>query len=422
MDLNTALEKAKRKYKIKQERPYDKYSLKHERNHQKKSCATTHNDINKNKTDKKQTIGSQPVVNGGLSGSHDKKEEGLSGSQPVVKMNTGKNKKMNEGLSGSQYGSQDFKNEGLSGSQPVVIRESNTGFFDLSKLEFELLSLICKKADLLGDKNYVRITTDEVVKNLQCHITTVKTLITRLKKKTNLSVVSSKACRGGFRIFSIPYRIWQEWQNIKPVVNEELSGSCPVVKPVVNGESNGESTTSSSSSIYNLNTTTTEEDLWGHINIQELEDIGFTETHVKQIKASENSTPELLKKSIQYFSYMREKKTQEIRNPLAFFMKAMRNEGAIPKPIGYKSKLERNLERLQKEKEDEETRVRNFVNENFEMLLATPKVREEKENLMKNNIPGFYTEDSIAFKETMKSIMIDKIKKGELSLGGLANG
>ena len=108
---------------------------------------------------------------------------------------------------------------------------------------------------------------------------------------------------------------------------------------------------------------------------------------------------------------MLENKTQEIREPIGFFMSIMRNEGMIAKPLGYKTKLEINLEILEQERKTEQDKVKKYIEENYETLTRHPSIIAEKEKLSQN---GFMSEDSRAYLETVKGILFDRIQKGEL--------
>ena len=302
--------------------------------------------------------------------------------------------------------------QGIAIRYQTDIKTDNKRISD-SKLEMlvgyekKLLLLVNEKCRFIGELTTPPITNEQIRETLQCSMGMAKLVIYRLVKKGFIKRQESKTGRGGWIKFSMPRDLYQK-------LNQVSNGYQLDSKEVSKGVSEGISSPSSSSSISIINKTTTE-DAWFKLNITPLEPYGFTTTHIKQIIDSNKSTPTLLQKSIEYFVYMMENKIGDIKTPIPFFMSIMRNAGAIAKPVGYKSQLEKNLETLEKEEKEQKEKAKAFVTTNYERLIKTPMIQQEKEKLLKDNA-GFLREDSKAFMESLKGIMIQKIEIGELRL------
>ena len=278
----------------------------------------------------------------------------------------------------------------------------------ISGNEEKILNFLFQLCLNSGSRETPKIGLELLTRTLEISSHSVtKTTTQRLVKKGFLIRNGGKRGNGGFAFFEFPSEIYHSLLVRKETISK------PLVNPLVNDRvTHRETSPSSSSSISIINKTTTE-DAWSKIDITPLEPYEFTNTHIKQIIDSNKSTPALLQKSIEYFVYMMENKIGDIKTPIPFFMSIMRNAGAIAKPLGYKSQLEKNLEALEKEEKEQKEKAKTFVTNHYERIIKTPVIQQEKKNLLKDN-SGFLREDSKAFMESLKGIMIQKIETGEL--------
>ena len=317
-----------------------------------------------------------------------------NGQQTDIKENSEKEKRISQGIAIRYQTDIKTDNKRISDSKLEML----VGY------EKKLLLLVNEECRFIGDLITPPITNERIRETLKCSMGMAKLVIHRLVKKGFIKRHESKTGRGGWTKFSIPKELYQK-------LNQISNGYQLDIKGASKGLSEGLSEPSSSSSNISIINKTTTKDAWSEIDITPLEKIGFTDTHVKQIISSEKSSPELLKKSIEYFTHMVET-DKTIEKPILLFMKAMRNEGAIAKPVGYKTKLERNIEILEQEKKAEQDKIRKYIEENYETLTRHPSIIIEKEKLFQN---GFMKEDSVAYRETLKGILASKLQAGDLA-------
>lgn len=195
----------------------------------------------------------------------------------------------------------------------------------------------------------------------------IKNAIYHLEKKSFIERNSFKNGRGGWTKYTLPdwlfSEILQNETGRKLVEKCEKSGRKVVEQPVEQPVD----ALSSSSSIYNITTTNYSLDpqksnlpeIWQKVDIDLLQNIGFSESHLKQLV--EKNIPECVEESLKHFAFglLHNPKTQQYSDPLNVLMGVLR-KGQAWVESNYKSQLEITTEEFLQRKKAEAERIRKL--------------------------------------------------------------
>ena len=204
------------------------------------------------------------------------------------------------------------------------------------------------------------LTIEHMLNIIKCKKPSIKGGIQRLEHKGFIKRISFKNGRGGWSRYTMPdllfHELLQYESGVKLDPNWIQSGSKvdPKVDPQVDP-----SLSSSSSYINNKNTTTNGNELpeeWRNINLDLLQDIGFSENHLRQL--FNFNTPELVEESIKHFAFglLNNPKTKQYPNPINVLMGVLR-KGQAWVENNYKSLQEIAQEELVARKKAEAERL-----------------------------------------------------------------
>jgi hypothetical protein len=204
-----------------------------------------------------------------------------------------------------------------------------------------LLFYIFKKCQSIGSIETNLITTEELAKVLKIKAEHLRNLIFRLSKKSLLEISDCKNGRSGWRKFKLSKDLFQKLSLDENVNNMLLIGTDSVSKALAEPLAS-----LSSSSSYNIKTTTELSDEWQKIDISSLESIGLTFGHIAQLQRSGITSVEIVQDSVNHFSYdlIYNSKAKEIKtNPIGYFMGIMKRAGLYTAPDNYESEKDRTL-------------------------------------------------------------------------------
>ena len=229
--------------------------------------------------------------------------------------------------------------------------------------EKTLLTFLFQKCQAIGSLESMAITTQELKNLLKINAEHLRNLIYRIVKKGIIEINTLKKGRAGWRKFRFTKETFQylslEQSVSKPLANREQSVSKPLAEPLAEPLA----TLSSSSSIYNITTTTNElPEEWKNIDISPLEKINFSEYHLLQLYKKAILTLPMVQNSIYAFSYdlRNNDKIKEIKkSPLEFFLGILLKKNApYAPPDNYESPKDEALRLyLEKQRVIEKTRA-----------------------------------------------------------------
>lgn len=190
-----------------------------------------------------------------------------------------------------------------------------------SKKERELISLVFWQCRNNGTLVSPPISTEEIRNTLKITADRVRNLIFRIIKKGGLKIVRHKNGQTAYRVFELPKSLYQAMldfqNNTVPRFMDPLANA--LAQPLAN--------TSNSSSILNINKTTTSlPEEWKKINFALLQPIGFSETQLQQLFDGHMTSHEVIQESINHFAFALEynEKVKAYPQPLNVFMGVLR--------------------------------------------------------------------------------------------------
>jgi hypothetical protein len=259
-------------------------------------------------------------------------------------------------------------------------------FVDLrvfSKKERELLTLIFLQCHTNCTLLSPPISTEEIRDALQISAERVRNLIFRIAKKGGLRVDQHKSGQSAYRVFELPKSLYQwmiDHQNNRVTRPEPLASSLanPLAIP-----------TYSNSSLINKRTITSLPEDWKCINFSALNEIGFSETQLKQLCESGQTSPDVIQESINHFAYSLEynEKAKSYENPLTVFMGVVRKGQKWNEP-NYVSPKELALRQMLEGKKKEKDRLDSMIKEIIDMDFPPWKA-----NLSPNQIKSIVPEE-----------------------------
>ena len=200
--------------------------------------------------------------------------------------------------------------------------DTETSFLSLTGLQKKTLLTIYKLCQITFDKKTNAIPISQLSEQCESTVGAIKTVINRLITKKLLIRNSFKNGRGGWTVYSLPYKICQEIFNMELQYNQ-LQANPKAISKIVFNQFN------SSSYIYN-NTTTTKNlsmnnvsDEWLNVDVEPLSMIGFKKIHLAQIAAQNLLTVSMVQDSIYAFAFdlLENDKAKNITgDPINYFM------------------------------------------------------------------------------------------------------
>lgn len=251
----------------------------------------------------------------------------------------------------------------------------------LCGLQRKLLIYIVENCKSRGLLHTTTITNETLRQLLNTDPDSVKTTVQRLINKFFICRERGKRGKGGFSIFTITELVRngiiesERQLNIGNQLGNQLVNA--ISKQLENNWQTNKETTlsSSSSSIDNINITTTTEipDNWLDIDLEEGKNFGFTKNHLIQLYKQGDLDPQMVQDSIEHFAFDLEHngKAKEIKtNPLSYFMGIVRRVGVYNAPENYESPKAKALRMyLEKKKTEQKQRAaieKEFLNNAFQ--------------------------------------------------------
>lgn len=232
--------------------------------------------------------------------------------------------------------------------------DTKTGFFSLIGLQKEITLSIYTLCQLSRDRKTDAVSINQLANQCKSTVGAVKIAVYRLIEKNILVRESFKNGRGGWTVYSLPNNIYQEILNMeaqtKLLSNRYQSGTklvTELVSEVIPSASssgnntitnNKTTTTGEMENSVNPNTTLTGE--WLDIDIEPLNSIGFTQTHLVQIASQNKLQPKIVQDSIYAFAFDLEKndRAKTIKGDhINFFMGILRNGKPYAPSSNYES-------------------------------------------------------------------------------------
>jgi hypothetical protein len=256
----------------------------------------------------------------------------------------------------------------------------------------------------------VIISIADIAASVQIPIGSVNTTLSRLEKYGHIQKIEYRAGRGG-------------WKKIK--INENLYREILIAETRHEPDTKPDTISSSSSSYITTTTTGNSQNLlpsalndgWAKIDIDQLSNIGFTQTHLAQITSQNILTPELVQGSIYAFAFdlQENNKAKSIKgDPINFFMGILRSGKPYAPPSNYESPQDREmriyLERMReiesKRIEIEKEAANLTFNDWFSRLEDNQKMELLPEPLRDTSINP---KTSIIIRESAKSHFFAKV-------------
>jgi len=382
-----------------------------EKNKDKKSINSTIN-INKtehkvdtNRTQTEHKTNYKPDTNRTQSGhkqNFDLSEKSQTGHKPDTKVDT---------ISDT--------NRTQSGHKP----NTNNAFSSLIGLQRTIVLFLYEHCKILRSKITEPISLEHIAKHLNIRVGSLKTTIRRLQAKNFINRIEFKNGRGGWSKYEVPNNIFNEIMQFE--TGHKLNTNRTQTGHKLNTEPDTQPDTSpaSSSGINNINkTTTTGEsenlinqnisltDEWIEIDIDPLNSIGFTKTHLNQIASQNKLPPKTVQDSIYAFAFdlQENDRAKAIKgDPINFFMGIVRNGRPYLPPSNYESPqdkarrayLER-MREIEQKRVEEEKEAFNLAFNDWFYKLSNEQKRELLPEMLRR---GANLETSKILENTAKS-------------------
>ncbi|MEZ4816332.1 MAG: hypothetical protein R3A80_14200 [Bdellovibrionota bacterium] len=272
---------------------------------------------------------------------------------------------------------------------PAVATMPSALIASTSGLKQTILFYLYLRCKLNAEKTTGPIKIGEISTYSETTVLSAQEIVRRLVRANLLQRESVKEGRGGWTDYRIPNEVFAELQRL------DFSGLIQNLEQTSNKlrtELRTELRSNTSSSISsNYNTTNTREPVtnvpsyveqvlpnewkpfsesnFEGIDIDPISNIGFTETHLKQIYTRKLCSREILQESIYRFAFdlsENNKRATIKSSALGLFMGVMNRQGEYAKPDNYKSPREIAAERRAKEIQAENERISKLKAETFE--------------------------------------------------------
>ncbi len=231
--------------------------------------------------------------------------------------------------------------------------------FRLSGHQKKLFLFIVERCFSRGLLSTGAITSDTLVDVMNTSLKMIKTTIQRLVLKSLVIRERGKTGRGGFYSFAITESIRNAALEYKRLISSEqaLSNNQKSIRNQLE--------IIDSTNIFSENAGTGNKGLpneWNDIDIEPLEDIGFTKEHIMQLFKLDNLDPGVIQNSIYHFAHdiQYNNKKVEIKktSPLGYFMGILRKTGLYTAPNNYESPKARQMRIYYEQQKAEEEKIK----------------------------------------------------------------
>lgn len=277
----------------------------------------------------------------------------------------------------------------------------------LTGIQKNLFLYIINVCTARGALDTGNILSTDLANSANCSVGSAKTSLNRLVEKHIVIRHEGKACRGGHMVLGIT----KEIQAASIQAQHALFNPLKMVNPDNITSNTIGNNGSYSSSIYNNKTTTSLPDDWKKINFTALQEIGFSETQLRQLFESEASAPEIIQESINHFAYALEhsSKVKAYTDPLNVFMGVLRKGQRWHEPA-YVSPKELALRQILDEKRKKKEQFDGMIKELVEMEFP-----EWRKNLSEDEIKQIVPADTLktnltpAIQAALRSYFVERI-------------
>lgn len=259
-------------------------------------------------------------------------------------------------------------------------------------LQRKILFYIVEDCIFRGELFTNPISTESLKNLTNADKDTVKTATQRLINKNMVTRGYGKKGRGGFAIFHITEQIRAAViavQKQTPSSSQLVTNWLPKKEPL--------STISSSSNLINTTTKSdeiffTESSVWESLDLEPLNQIGFTKSHLRQIIMDDKLQADMVQESIFAFAFDLENNGKEKNlksNPLNYFMGILRSGKPYAPPANYESPQDKALRVYLERKKELEQKRQAMEEELFLIAFKEWDVKlteEEKDSILPANI------------------------------------
>jgi hypothetical protein len=217
------------------------------------------------------------------------------------------------------------------------------------------------------------LSLEYMAKILNCPSSSIKKTAQRLIQKEIITRVYVKNGPGGWVAYGIPNLVFQELLLDEKTRDNPETTLKHCSKFEHNPKTQPETNLSSSSSYINNKNTTTRTCLpedWKNINLDFLQSINFSESHIRQLYAKNVTTSEIIQESIKHFAYglLHNPKTKQYSDPVNVLMGVLGKGGSWIEN-NYKSPQEIAMQELIERKKAEIERLATLEKNAYEMAL-----------------------------------------------------
>lgn len=234
----------------------------------------------------------------------------------------------------------------------------------IQKNIFYFIINVCSARNALDTGN---ILSSDIAFTANCTIGSAKTSLIRLIEKRIVVRLEGKASRGGHMVLGIT----KEIQAAAIQAQQALFNPLKLTRTdnIMGNITNNASLYSSSISKNNITTTSLPEE-WERINFTLLQHIGFCETQIRQLHASNMTTPSIVQDAINRFAYSLEynDKVKIYSDPLNVLMGVLRKGQRWNEPNYVEPKelaLRQMVEEGRKRKEQQDALLKELIDMEF---------------------------------------------------------
>jgi hypothetical protein len=236
-------------------------------------------------------------------------------------------------------------------NQTQTKHKANTkeSFSTLVGLQRKILLFLYENSKATRSKTTEPLSLEHLAKQLNIRTGSIKTSLRRLQIKLFINRLEFKNGRNGWSRYEIPDDLFSELMKIEAEYKLNTKWTQTEHKPNTKVDTKPDTISASSSGI-NINTTTTSDpkssnnsvlpDNWQNLDIDPLNEIGFTATHLIQIASQNKLSPQIVQDSIYAFAFdlQENDKAKSIKgDPINFFMGILRNGRVYTFPSNYES-------------------------------------------------------------------------------------
>jgi predicted transcriptional regulator len=280
----------------------------------------------------------------------------------------------------------------------TTIKES---FLSLTGLQKEITLYLYENCKLSRDKITSQLTINNIATSCNTSEKSIHKSIQRLEKKGVIIRNKFKCGRGGWTKYEVVDYIFQEILHYETQDKLRTNLGQTWDKPETNlGQTQDKlgtelrtelRTNASSSSIYNINTTTMDSDdknqmldEWLEVDITPLEEFGFTKTHLKQIANQNKLSPEIVQNSIYAYAFdlYENKKGEKIKDKISYFMGILRKGLPYTPPDNYESEQDKAMRLYLESEKSRVAKREKMLNELFELKFSEWYEKQSEEFLI----------------------------------------